>query len=87
MNYERKDSGAGNREMVFRSFPLHDSRICVKQNAVHCLQVSLEKSYRPTLDLLSEMLQIIGDISLEAADIPHHSTLVKAFDRFTVAIW
>ena len=55
--------------------------------SLHCLRVYLEKSYRASLDLLSEMPQIIGEIGLEAADLPHHSTLVKAFDRFTVAIW
>ena len=45
------------------------------------------KTYRAALDLLSEMPQILAEIGLEAADLPHHSTLVKAFDRFTVAIW
>ena len=48
---------------------------------------SLKKSYRVALDLLRGMPQILRGIGLEAADFPHHSTLVKAFDRFTVAIW
>ena len=55
--------------------------------SLHCLRVYLEKSYRVALDLLSEMPQITGEIGLDAADLPHHSTLVKAFDRFTIAIW
>jgi IS5 family transposase len=55
--------------------------------SLHCLRVYLEKSYRETLDLLSEMPQILGEISLDAADLPDHSTLVKAFDRPRMAIW
>ena len=53
----------------------------------HCLRVYLEKSYRVALDLLSEMPQILREIGRFETDLPHHSTLVKAFDRFTVAIW
>ena len=53
---------------------------------LHCLRVYLEKSYREALDLLSEMPQILGEIGLTAADLPHHSTLVKAFDRIKMAI-
>ena len=45
--------------------------------SLHCLRVYLEKSYRVALDLLSEMPHILGEIGLEPADIPHHSTLVK----------
>ena len=53
--------------------------------SLHCLRVYLEKSYRETLDLLSEMPQILGEIGLDAADRPDHSTLVKVFDRLQMA--
>ena len=54
--------------------------------SLHCLRVYLEKSYRVTLDLLSEMPQILREIGLDAADLPDHSTLVKALDRLTMAV-
>ena len=49
--------------------------------SLHCLRIYFEKPYREALDLLSEMPQILAEIGLEADDLPHHSTLVKAFDR------
>src|SRR6056297_2376517 len=55
--------------------------------SLHCLRVYLEKSYREALDLLSEMPQILGEIGLDAADLPDHSTLVKWFDRIKTALW
>jgi IS5 family transposase len=55
--------------------------------ALHCLRIYLEQSYRVTLDWLSEMPHILGAIGLNAADLPDHSTLVKAFDRLTMAVW
>jgi IS5 family transposase len=55
--------------------------------SLHCLRIYLEKSYRMALDLLSEMPQILGEIGLDAADLPDHSTLVKAFDRIEMAVW
>jgi len=55
--------------------------------SLHCLRVYLEKSYREALDLLSEMPQILGEIGLNAADLPKHSTLVKWFDRIKTALW
>jgi len=55
--------------------------------SLHCLRVYLEKSYRETLDLLSEMPQILAEIGLDAADLPDPSTLVKAFDRLKTALW
>ncbi|QLH81684.1 IS5 family transposase [Halosimplex pelagicum] len=55
--------------------------------SLHCLRVYLEKSYRETLDLLSEMPQILGEIGLDATDLPDHSTLVKWFDRIKTALW
>jgi len=45
--------------------------------SLHYLRVYLEKSYQEALDLLSEMPHILGDIGLEPADLPHHSTLFK----------
>jgi len=45
--------------------------------SLYCLRVYLEKSYREALDLLSEMPHILGEIGLELADLPDHSTLVK----------
>ena len=42
--------------------------------SLHCLRVYLDMSYRMTIDLLKEMPQIIGDIGLEADDLPHPST-------------
>ena len=55
--------------------------------SLHCLRIYLEKSYREALDLLSEMPQILAKIGLDAADLPDHSTLVKAFDRIKMAVW
>jgi len=55
--------------------------------SLHCLRIYLEKSYREALDLLSEMPHILTEIGLEEDDLPHHSTLVKAFDRFEMEIW
>jgi IS5 family transposase len=55
--------------------------------SLHCLRVYLDASYRDTLDWLSEMPQILGEIGLEEGDLPDHSTLVKAFDRFQMKIW
>lgn len=55
--------------------------------SLHCLRIYLEKSYRVTLDLLSEMPQILGEIGLNTADLPDHSTLVKAFDRIEMGVW
>jgi IS5 family transposase len=55
--------------------------------SLHCLRISLAKPYRDTLDLLSEMPQILAEIGLEKADLPDHSTLVKAFDRIKMAVW
>src|SRR6056297_1640114 len=55
--------------------------------SLHCLRVYLDKSYRETLDLLSEMSHILGEIGRFEADLPHHSTLVKWFDRIKTALW
>ncbi|GAB7021205.1 IS5 family transposase [Halostagnicola bangensis] len=55
--------------------------------SLHCLRIYLEKSYREALDLLSEMPQILAEIGLEKADLPDHSTLVKAFDRIKMEVW
>ncbi len=48
---------------------------------LHCLRIHLAKPYREAIDLLSEMPQILYEIGLDPGDLPHHSTLVKAFDR------
>ncbi|WP_323192882.1 IS5 family transposase [Halostella sp. PRR32] len=55
--------------------------------SLHCLRIYLEKSYREALDLLSEMPHILAEIGLEEGDLPDHSTLVKAFDRFEMKVW
>ena len=55
--------------------------------SLHCLRIYLNKSYREALDLLSEMPQILAKIGLNAANLPDHSTLVKAFDRIKMAVW
>ena len=55
--------------------------------SLHCLHVYLEKPYRETLDLLSEMPHILEQIALEPVDLPHHSTLLKWFDRIKTALW
>ncbi len=55
--------------------------------SLHCLRIYLEKSYREALDLLNEMPQILAEIGLLKADLPDHSTLVKAFDRIKMAVW
>ena len=55
--------------------------------SLHCLRIYLDESYRNALDLLSEMPHILAEIGLEEGDLPDHSTLVKAFDRFQMKIW
>jgi IS5 family transposase len=55
--------------------------------SLHCLRVYLDASYRDALDWLSEMPLILGEIGLEEGDLPDHSTLVKAFDRFQMKVW
>ncbi len=55
--------------------------------SLHCLWIYLDESYRNALDLLSEMPHILAEIGLEEGDLPDHSTLVKAFDRFQMNIW
>ncbi|WP_267162661.1 IS5 family transposase [Halovenus salina] len=55
--------------------------------SLHCLRIYLAKSYRDALDLLSEMPQILAEIGLEPDELPDHSTLVKWFDRITMAVW
>ncbi|WP_267643966.1 IS5 family transposase [Haloarchaeobius amylolyticus] len=55
--------------------------------SLHCLRVYLDKSYRDSLDLLSEMPHILGEIGLSEANLPDHSTLVKAFDRLKMEVW
>jgi len=54
--------------------------------SLHCLRIYLDTSYRMTIDLLMEMPQIIGEIGLEAADLPHPSTLCKAFDDMSMSV-
>jgi IS5 family transposase len=54
--------------------------------SLHCLRIYLDTSYRMTIDLLKEMPQIIGEIGLEAADLPHSSTLCKAFDEMSMSV-
>ncbi len=48
--------------------------------------VSTVKTYRETLDLLSEMPQILAEIGLDEDNLPDHSTLVKWFDRIKTAL-
>lgn len=55
--------------------------------SLHCLRIYLDESYRNALDLLSEMLHILAEIGLEEGDLPDHSTLVKAFDKFQMKVW
>jgi IS5 family transposase len=55
--------------------------------SLHCLRVYLEKPYRETLYLLSEMPHVLTQIGLEPTDLPHHSALVKWFDRIKTALW
>ncbi len=54
--------------------------------SLHYLRIYLANPYRGTLDLLSEIPHILADIGLEESDLPHHSTLVKAFDRLEMEI-
>ena len=48
--------------------------------SLHCLRISLNTSYRMTIDLLKEMSQMTGEIGLDAVHLPAPSTLCKAFD-------
>ena len=55
--------------------------------SLHCLRIYLERSYREALDWLSEMPNILAEIGLDPDELPNHSTLVKWFDRLTMAVW
>jgi len=54
--------------------------------SLHCLRIYLDTSYRMTIDLLTQMPQIIGDIGLDAADLSVPSTLCKGFDRVSMSV-
>jgi IS5 family transposase len=54
--------------------------------SLHCLQVLLDTSYRGSLDLLSEMPQILVEIGLVETDLSHYSTLVTEFDRLKTTL-
>ena len=54
--------------------------------SLHCLRINPRTSYRMTIDLLKEMPQIIWEIGLEASDLPHPSTLYKAFDEMSMSV-
>ena len=54
--------------------------------SLHCLRIYLDVSYRMTIDLLTEMPQITGEIGLNAADLPAPSMLCKAFDRIEMTV-
>lgn len=55
--------------------------------SLHCLRIHLERSYREALGLLSALPQILANIGLDAADLPDHSTQVRAVDRIEMAVW
>jgi len=48
--------------------------------SLHCLWISLNTSYRMTIDFLKEMSQIIGEIGRIKASLHAPSTLCRAFD-------
>jgi IS5 family transposase len=54
--------------------------------SLHCLRIYLDTSYRMAIDLLKERPKIIGEIGLKAADLPHPSTLCKAFDDMSMSV-
>jgi IS5 family transposase len=54
--------------------------------SLHCLRISLDTSYRMTIDLLKEMPQITGEIGRVEADLPAPSTLCKALDRIEMSL-
>jgi len=54
--------------------------------SLHCLRIYLDTSHRMTIDLLTEIPQITGDIGLSAADLFVPSTLCKAFDRICMSV-
>jgi len=54
--------------------------------SLHCLRISLDTSYRMTVDQLKEIPQIIGEIGRAEADLPAPSTLCKAFDRINMSV-
>jgi IS5 family transposase len=40
-----------------------------------------------TIDLLTEMPQILREIGLEPADLPHHPTLCLTFERLEIKVY
>ena len=52
---------------------------------LHCLRIKLGKSYRETVDLLSEMPWILAEIGLEKP--PHYTTLCDWFKQVPMASW
>lgn len=53
--------------------------------ALHCLRVRLGKSYRETVDLLSEMPGVLAELGLERP--PHFTTLCTWFRRLPMSHW
>ena len=54
--------------------------------SLHCLRISLDASYRMTIDLLKEMPQITGEIGRVEAGFSVPSTLCKALDRIEMSL-
>jgi hypothetical protein len=52
---------------------------------LHALRIELGKSYRVTLDLLSEMPGVLKEIGLTR--FPHHTVVRTWFERFPMKPW
>jgi len=53
--------------------------------ALHCLRIKLGKSYRETVDLLSEMPEILAEVGLTRP--PHYTTFCDWFKQLPMKHW
>jgi hypothetical protein len=54
--------------------------------STHYLRIYVDASYCMTIDLLKVMPQITREIGLDVADLPHPSTVCKAFDQIEMSV-
>ena len=55
--------------------------------ALNCLRIKLKVTYRDLIDWLEEMPRIQEALGLKGKELPHWTTVQKAFDRLSLVIW
>jgi IS5 family transposase len=55
--------------------------------ALNCLRIKLKVTYRDLVDWLGEMPRIQEALGLKGKELPHWTTVQKAFDRLSLVVW